>query len=155
MCWYFISLSLASKGHTLPISGVGVHFAVNNAFNSCELLLGFRAGWFPDNGNKGMDLWDPEHQFLVPGVSRCVRITCTPQYSLICPWNCLEQTLKWELMPQSSRSKWEQRINIHKVLGEDGEPSVSLDVTSLLCCWHSPGTWSSLHSPNKSNSKLK
>lgn len=117
----------------------------NNAFNCCEPVLGCRAGWFPDNGNKGMDLWDPEHQFLVPGVMLPGGVNHTG----VCkdhldppsiPWSALgiafSKTLKWELIPQSSRSKWEQRINIPRVLGEDGEPSVSLHVPSLLLTQH-------------------
>lgn len=54
------------------------------------------------------------------------------------PWAALgiafSKPLKWELIPQSSRSKWEQRINVYEVLGEVGEPSVSLQM-SPRCCW--------------------
>lgn len=91
-----------SREHVLHISGVVVHFTLYNAFNSCELVLGWRGGWFPDHGNKGMCLWHPEHQFLFPGVfpgvSRCSKshggVYGSPvchQYSLICPCNCFQQ----------------------------------------------------------------
>lgn len=150
MCWYFISLPLASRGHVLHISEVLVHFTLQNASNSCELVLGWRGGWFPDHGNKGRCLWDPEHQFLVPGVFLpwCCQVwadavndmgVCMDHlYPTSIPWSALgiafSKPLKWELIPQSSRSKWEQRINIHEVLGEGGEPSVSLQM-SPHCCW--------------------
>lgn len=50
------------------------------------------------------------------------------------PWSALgiafSEPLKWELIPQSSRSKWEQRINIHKVLGRGWSLQISPH-----CCW--------------------
>lgn len=42
-------------------------------------------------------------------------------YPPIFPGIAFSKPLKWELIPQSSRSRWEQRKNIHVVLGEDGE----------------------------------
>lgn len=158
MCWYFINCSLASRGHTRISVEFWFILQCNNAFNSCELVLGWRAGWFPDNGNKGMSLWDPN-------VSSWFLVWCSQvwagavNHSGVCkdhlylpniPWSALgiafSKPLKWQLIPQSSRSKWEQRINIHKVLGEAGEPSANLWM-SPHCCWHSTGTWSSQCSP--------
>lgn len=99
----------------------------HNAFNYCEFVLGWRAGWFPDHGNRRIQnisswflVWAENHtgvckDHLDPPIS--------PGIAFSKP-----------LIPQSSRSRWEQKKNSPKVLGEDGEPSLSLQL-SPHCCW--------------------
>lgn len=64
------------------------------------------------------------------------------------PWSALgialSEPLKWELIPQSSRSKWEQRINIHEVLGRGW----SLQMSPHCCClWNTALRLWDLHVP--------
>lgn len=144
MCWYFISLPLS--GNTFCIS-VELWFILHFIMPliPVNLFWGGGAGDF-------LIMETKECACGIQNISSCFLVfsqvwadavnhtgVCMDHlYATNIPWSALtiafSKPLKWELIPQSSRSKWEQRINIHEVLGEDGEPSVSLQM-SPRCCW--------------------